>query len=456
MNFSNVLPHKQSGGITMKTIQLQHPLLQATWLVPGFLIAALHLLAVDSPDATASTTAVHATTDPEIEMWFYPVSSANGVGSVRDRASTFSWFSPQEGFPDITGSGHDPARRGTFIVATETAGSIPLLADPARYRIDSVKVTLTMMGNIGDGAGPYDNTPDDISQVLAHEGDDPGNPVEMYGVGFDGDYTTFGFHGETAPEYFNSGDRRWPISAGSFSGPYQIYPVDTNGHDVSNNMVNGGYSATAAGNVNSIFNASPYAVGKTYDELGVEIAPGTAIGQGTTLEFEPDLTNPSIVSYIQNSLAAGHLGFFFSSLHEPAGHDGTVFYPDFYFDNNPSGPNPYGAGPTMAIEVTILDDLLAGDYDGSGVVDGGDFLAWQRQYGSVASPTGSGADGDGSGVMDAGDLDVWKLHFGNGSAGNTGVSAAVPEPHSAALLITGLAALGFGRPNRRTRTQPSR
>ena len=47
--------------------------------------------------------------------------------------------------------------------------------------------------------------------------------------------------------------------------------------------------------------------------------------------------------------------------------------------------------------------LAAGDYDGSGLVDGNDLLTWQRQLG-LSVVVGSGADGNGNGVVDAGDL----------------------------------------------------
>ncbi|MBA4106989.1 MAG: hypothetical protein C0485_14670 [Pirellula sp.] len=53
----------------------------------------------------------------------------------------------------------------------------------------------------------------------------------------------------------------------------------------------------------------------------------------------------------------------------------------------------------------------AGDYSGDGMVDGADFLAWQRGFGSTAAPIGSGADGDGDGTVGSGDLDVWRDHF---------------------------------------------
>jgi hypothetical protein len=52
-----------------------------------------------------------------------------------------------------------------------------------------------------------------------------------------------------------------------------------------------------------------------------------------------------------------------------------------------------------------------GDYDGDGNVDGRDFLAWQRGFGSAAVPPGSGADGDGSGTVDGNDLNVWQESY---------------------------------------------
>ena len=72
---------------------------------------------------------------------------------------------------------------------------------------------------------------------------------------------------------------------------------------------------------------------------------------------------------------------------------------------------------------------LSGDYNDDGVVDGADFLAWQRGYGAVANPAGSGADGDGDGTVDADDLDMWVDHFGEPAA-----SAAAQVSAAAALV----------------------
>ena len=73
-----------------------------------------------------------------------------------------------------------------------------------------------------------------------------------------------------------------------------------------------------------------------------------------------------------------------------------------------------------------------GDYDANGVVDGNDFLVWQRGYGQTAAPAGSGADGDGDGAIDADDLAIWKEHFGTSEeAPGMSTTAAAMYEHAA-------------------------
>lgn len=89
---------------------------------------------------------------------------------------------------------------------------------------------------------------------------------------------------------------------------------------------------------------------------------------------------------------------------------------------------------------------LAGDYDGSGVVDGEDQAAWAEQYGMTTDDVSGplAADGNGDGRVDAADYGIWRDNLG--ARWDDAVSAmgqAVPEPTSAVLL--GLAVSGAAR-----------
>jgi ELWxxDGT repeat protein len=54
---------------------------------------------------------------------------------------------------------------------------------------------------------------------------------------------------------------------------------------------------------------------------------------------------------------------------------------------------------------------LAGDHDDDRRVDGADFLAWQRDFGSAVSEPGDGADASHNGVVDGFDLNLWAVNF---------------------------------------------
>jgi hypothetical protein len=91
---------------------------------------------------------------------------------------------------------------------------------------------------------------------------------------------------------------------------------------------------------------------------------------------------------------------------------------------------------------------LWGDYDGSGTVDGRDFLEWQRYYGTKPPPeflaTRSFFDGNGFAAVGAIDLEVWAAHFGQSLPA---VVLAIPEPATLAALVFGLLVLATtGRP----------
>ena len=79
---------------------------------------------------------------------------------------------------------------------------------------------------------------------------------------------------------------------------------------------------------------------------------------------------------------------------------------------------------------------LPGDYDLDGEVAGDDFLLWQRTFGSTSQLA---ADGSLNEEVDLADLHVWEYNHGRvAEIAVPAELATVPEPASAALVLTGL------------------
>ena len=76
---------------------------------------------------------------------------------------------------------------------------------------------------------------------------------------------------------------------------------------------------------------------------------------------------------------------------------------------------------------------------GSGLVDGADFLIWQRNVGLGGQVNNSNGDG----TVDNLDLAIWEAQ--HGTTPLSAVSSAVPEPATIVLLGMVLASLGLQR-----------
>ena len=84
---------------------------------------------------------------------------------------------------------------------------------------------------------------------------------------------------------------------------------------------------------------------------------------------------------------------------------------------------------------------LPADFNGDKVVDGADFLIWQRSYGGMGD-----LPGDANGDLRVDEVDGWIVNHYLGSQGVfsgtlAGASAPVPEPVAASIAIVGLLAL---------------
>jgi hypothetical protein len=124
---------------------------------------------------------------------------------------------------------------------------------------------------------------------------------------------------------------------------------------------------------------------------------------------------------------------------------------DFYAVDNTQGQyrdpfdgvNPFTEiddGLTAAISSPLIWEIdvigqggsvASADFDGNQVVDGNDFLIWQRGFGGVGTGTPSTGDANGDLDVDGDDLTIWKSQFGGAAI------SAIPEP--SALLLACLA-----------------
>lgn len=119
-----------------------------------------------------------------------------------------------------------------------------------------------------------------------------------------------------------------------------------------------------------------------------------------------------------------------------------------------SGSNPQSA---------FFDDLsltLAGaplvdaDFDNNNIVDGNDFLIWQRNNGLSAGGVNTNGDANGDGAVNAADLALWKSGFGLPPA--VAAVSAVPEPLSGTMALIGLTLAGYcGSRRRRSESAPA-
>lgn len=114
-----------------------------------------------------------------------------------------------------------------------------------------------------------------------------------------------------------------------------------------------------------------------------------------------------------------------------------------WIENNDAGNDHGLAIDNFSLTAgTIQPPTDDADFNGDQVVDGQDFLIWQRGFGVGATFAEGNANGDGA--IDAADLQIWQDQFG--TPASMAAVEAVPEPASLGLAALGtIAALSASR-----------
>lgn len=99
----------------------------------------------------------------------------------------------------------------------------------------------------------------------------------------------------------------------------------------------------------------------------------------------------------------------------------------------------------MVVDVSAA--ASTGNFNQDAIVDGADFLAWQRNFGVASNATLAMGDGNRDKKVGIPDLDVWQFQFGESGAHHA--ISAVPEASSALLAAIGLTFVGTRTRGRR-------
>ncbi len=288
---------------------------------------------------------------PSMDRWMYPFNFEPGIRPV---APTFASFDPRF-----------DTRDAQFLIGWDTDALVPTNQPVARYLFRSVRLTLTVVGN---STFIYDPT---FDSYLTHATNspgyfvdtDPGRPIEVFGVGFRGDFSPATFKENSFFGQLNS------INSGNISiETRNAYAAafDDRGHwiDIANHV-----GQHNAGWTNAPFEVHPWAVGVT---AGAH--PGELVPADSQFTFDVDLTHPRILGYFQQALSEGRLRLMVSSL-SPAtqvtpggtGGGGTGSYPQWATSDNLL----YDA-PRLQLEGVLVSEE---DTDRDGLPDD-----WERFY----------------------------------------------------------------------------
>ncbi len=91
--------------------------------------------------------------------------------------------------------------------------------------------------------------------------------------------------------------------------------------------------------------------------------------------------------------------------------------------------------------------ILAGDFNGDGMVNIADYTVWRDTFGSMDDLR---ADADGNEVVDGEDYDIWRESFGGSLLAPQNATAVVPEPTTMGILFAVALVFAIGNVQRRS------
>jgi len=320
------------------------------------------------PTALAQSTNGYWTT-PTLDRWMYPFNTSPGSRPV------ISVFGSDRNDPSMFDS-----RDGQFIVGWSTADQIPTGPATASATLHAAMVEVEFANDL---VVQYDPTQDPW-QIFAptssadwQADSDPGQSIELYGVGFRNGFTAATFQ-EFSP-FAPSGTNILAPSvrsayAMSFNGSGQ--PIDISNHPRER------------------FDPKAFAVGAC-----ATLQPGDFIPAGTRMRFELDVGDPNIRQYVLDGLAAGKLLFTISSLSFVVQQGGS--FPAFYAKENALVTLGAATAAQLQVIVTIAPTCAPADLDCNQRVDGADLGLLLSNWGGAGS-----GDVDDSGHVDGADLGI--------------------------------------------------
>lgn len=308
---------------------------------------------------------------PALDRWMYPFNATPGT---RPSISTFG-STPGDTLFD--------SRDAQMLIRFDLGPVLPTGLGASRYQIESLRVTVQFDNNL---VVEYDPTPDPWQNFLDPEDPqwqpdpDPGQPIELFGVGFRNGFSLMSFQ-ENSPFTVPPNSPMAPSvrNAYALSFDEQGAPID-----ISNNPRQG-------------FNPKSWAVG-----IIPELEPGDLIPINTRMHFDIDVADPDIQAYLRSGTDAGRLMFALSSLHFVVQQGGN--FPSFYAKENAFVIFNLADAAQLTYSIRVLPECDIADFNCDGLVDGADLGTLLGFWGPCPAPCPADLDGDGE--VDGADLGV--------------------------------------------------